>query len=365
MALADRAVARSLDAAVAAREIDAALAADDPDLARSFVELAQERNIALDPALVAKVDAANSTLATATRSVKHFARGLVTGETEDAASLAGTVVSDLLVIGDLRDLAREGSRLAAGQPVDELILAMAWAGPISTAGTYASGGAAAPVRVGLTVVKTARRTGRLGGEMTAWVNQAAYEVVDWAKLRAALGGAGILQPAAVVRAVRASVRPDKAQALVKLAEDVGQVQAKAGTQAALDGLKLARGPRDVSRIATLAAAKGGKTRAILKLLGRGAIMLTVGAFNLAMWIFWAVLTVLGFVSSMRRMAERMTERWCARRRRRRALRAVGWARARSTETVPSHGAMLRRAHARERAVARVRKVRDERALRSA
>ena len=45
-------------------------------------------------------------------------------------------------------------------------------------------------------------------------------------------------------------------------------------------------------------------------------MLTVGTFNLAMWMFWAILTVFGFVSSLKKMTERATERYCARRRRR-------------------------------------------------
>jgi hypothetical protein len=32
-----------------------------------------------------------------------------------------------------------------------------------------------------------------------------------------------------------------------------------------------------------------------------------------MWAFWALLTALGFVSSLKRMSERLTERYCARR----------------------------------------------------
>ena len=121
-----------------------------------------------------------------------------------------------------------------------------------------------------------------------------------------------------MRAAREAVKVDKAQGLVRLVGDVGRVQAKAGTQAALDGLKLAEGPRDMARIARLAAAKGGKTRAILKLAGRGAILLTVSTFNLAMWMFWAILTIFGFVSSLKRTTERVTERYCARRKLRRA-----------------------------------------------
>src|SRR4030095_17005132 len=56
----------------------------------------------------------------------------------------------------------------------------------------------------------------------------------------------------------------------RAAGNVGHIQAKAGTQAALDGLKIAQGPRDLSRIARLAETKGTRTRAILKTLGRGA-----------------------------------------------------------------------------------------------
>src|SRR6266852_4438482 len=42
---ADRALDKTFDAASATREIEAALAADDADLAKSFVELADERNV--------------------------------------------------------------------------------------------------------------------------------------------------------------------------------------------------------------------------------------------------------------------------------------------------------------------------------
>jgi len=313
-ALADHAVARSFDAAVATREIDAALAANDADLAMSFLALARERNLPIDPALADKVERANASLATASRSLGSFARGLVVGEAEDISGLAGTAVGDLFVLGDVRDALREGTRLAAGRDGDELVLGLACVGLAVTAGTYATVGAAAPVRVGLTVVKAARKTGRLGGAMAAWINRALREVVDWTALKRAISSASIAEPAAAMRGAREAVKVEKAQELVRLVGDVGRVQARAGTRAALDGLKVAEGSRDMPRIARLAAAKGGKTRAILKLAGRGAIVLTVGTFNLATWVFWAIVTVFGFVSSLKRMAERITERYCVRRR---------------------------------------------------
>jgi hypothetical protein len=339
-ALADHAVARSFDAAVATREIDAALAANDADLAMSFLALARERNLPIDPALADKVERANASLATASRSLGSFARGLVVGEAEDISGLAGTAVGDLFVLGDVRDALREGTRLAAGRDGDELVLGLACVGLAVTAGTYATVGAAAPVRVGLTVVKAARKTGRLGGAMAAWINRALREVVDWTALKRAINNASIAEPAAAMRGARGAVKVEKAQELVRLVGDVGRVQARAGTRAALDGLKVAEGSRDMTRIARLAAAKGGKTRAILKLAGRGAIVLTVGTFNLATWVFWAIVTVFGFVSSLKRMAERITERYCVRRRLR-LTRKGGASRPSSPlALIPSHATAL-------------------------
>jgi hypothetical protein len=225
------------------------------------------------------------------------------------------------VVGDIRDALREATRLAAGEDADQVILGLACVGLAVTAGTYASVGAAVPARVGITVLKAARKTGRLGAAMTAWLNHSLREVVDWTMLKGAVSRATLAQPAAALRGAREAVKGENARSLVRLVGDVGRVQASAGTRAALDGLKLAEGPRDVSKIARLAAAKGGKTRAILKMAGRAAIVLTVGAFNLTMWLFWALVTLLGFVSSLKRIAERMTERSCRRRKLRRASRA--------------------------------------------
>jgi hypothetical protein len=89
----------------------------------------------------------------------------------------------------------------------------------------------------------------------------------------------------------------------------------------LDSLKVAEGPQDVSRLARLAAAKGTKTRAIIKLLGRAAIVLTASALDLAMWLFWAAFMLLGFASSCKAAVERMTLRYIRWRKARRVRQA--------------------------------------------
>jgi len=69
----------------------------------------------------------------------------------------------------------------------------------------------------------------------------------------------------------------------------------------------------MSRIAQVAERYGPKTRAVLKLGGRAAIMLTMGTISLFSWLVSAALTLLGFCAAAKRMAERATERWIARR----------------------------------------------------
>ena len=148
--IADHALDGQFDAGVAQREIEAALAAHDADLAQSFVDLAADRHVTIDPALVQKVNAATAEATTTRHKAESFARGFVTGEPDDMAALAGTTLGDLFVFGDIRDALREGKRLATGEQADELVLGLACVGIAITAGTYATFGAAAPARVGLT-----------------------------------------------------------------------------------------------------------------------------------------------------------------------------------------------------------------------
>jgi hypothetical protein len=301
--------------------IEAALAAHDADLANSFVELARDRNIALPDDLLSRVSDAVREENSTSHFAKRFATGLVTGNADDAASLSGTVAGDLFVIGDVRDVLREGKHLAMGEETDRLVLGLAAAGLAVTAATYVSVGGAAPARAGLTLVKDARKVGRLGEGLAAWAGRSAREVVDTPLLQNAVANGSVLRPGETVSAIKAAFRVEKAGALVRLGKDVARVTERAGTRGALDSLRVAEGPKDVARAARLAEAKGGKTRAIMKLLGRGALLLASGAFDLALWLFGALVTLFGILSSIKATTERLTQSWCDRRRARRLRQA--------------------------------------------
>jgi hypothetical protein len=302
--------------------IEAALAAGDAGLAESFVGLASEKDIPLSAELLKRVSDVVSEENTASHFAGRFARGFVTGEADDVGSLSGTVAGDLFVFGDIRDVVREGKHLVMGEDTDRIVLGLATAGLAVTAATYVSVGGAAPVRAGLTLVKDARKVGRLGEGLTEWAGRSAREVVDAPMLQNAVATGSVMRPGQTVSAIKAAFHAEKAGALVRLAKDVGRVSEKAGARGALDTLRIAEGPEDVARAARLAESKGGQTRAILKMLGRGALLLAAGAFDLSLWVLGALFALFGFVASIKAMTERMTQSWLDRKRARRLRKQI-------------------------------------------
>ena len=302
--------------------IEAALAAGDADLAGSFAELARDNNVALGDELSKRVSDAVVEDNSTAQFAKRFAMGLVTGNADDIASLSGTVAGDLFVFGDIRDVVREGKHLAMGEETDHLILGLATVGLVVTAATYVSVGGAVPLRAGLTLVKDTRKVGRLSEGLVQFAGRSAREVVDAPVLQKAVASGSVLRPGETIGALKAAFRAEKAGALVRLAKDVGRIGEKAGIKAAQDTLKIAESPKEVARAARLAEKKGGQTRAILKTLGRGALLLATGAFNLTLWLFGLALTLFGFLSSIKATTERLTYAWLRRKKARRAQRLM-------------------------------------------
>jgi hypothetical protein len=71
----------------------------------------------------------------------------------------------------------------------------------------------------------------------------------------------------------------------------------------------------VEKLAKLAAAKGPSTRAVLKLLGRAAIVAGLGLLQMASWMFWALALLVGAVTALKRAAERLTASYILHRKR--------------------------------------------------
>ncbi|MFD2111131.1 hypothetical protein [Thiorhodococcus fuscus] len=101
--------------------------------------------------------------------------GLLSGTSDETIGQAAGVATDLFVIGDLRDLAKQGTRWWHEEETDEVIVALATIGVAASAAQLATGaatlgtaGAASPglaaataVKGGSAVLKSARKLGKL------------------------------------------------------------------------------------------------------------------------------------------------------------------------------------------------------------
>lgn len=279
-------------------EIDAAVAGRDLDLARSFVALAGERGIAVPAAQHAAIAAlaAREPL----NAIEDFGHGLVAGERDSAAAMAGALAGDLIGLGDLRDLASEGRKWLGGEATDPLILALAAGGLAISAVTIASVGVALPARNGLSVVKAASKARLLSPALTASLGRLTRDAVHRPALTASLAAAAKLDLAASRSAAGAILKPAVVTRLTALGQDAGALYARTGQRGLRQVLAVADDAGDIARASKLAAAKGGSFRAVIKVLGRGALVL--GALSMTA-IGWMVALV-GYAIAIAMLAQR-------------------------------------------------------------
>lgn len=107
--------------------------------------------------------------------LNKLSEGLMSGTSDETLGQTAGVITDFFVIGDIRDLLKQGVNLAQGEEVDQVLVALASLGIVASAaqvasgaGTVATAGVAAPAAVGstaaksgLVVLKTARKLGHL------------------------------------------------------------------------------------------------------------------------------------------------------------------------------------------------------------
>ena len=113
----DQALDRDSIATSREHEIRAALAADDTDLAQSFVELAADRGVAVDPAVARQRQASEEKDDSPPEPPGRFVRP-VDRRADRSRESCRHRRRRSFVFGDIRDGAREGTRYLTGQKYD-------------------------------------------------------------------------------------------------------------------------------------------------------------------------------------------------------------------------------------------------------
>ncbi|MBC7312573.1 MAG: hypothetical protein H5U11_08775, partial [Rhizobium sp.] len=287
-------------------EIEQAIADGDHDYATALYDLAVRHGHALSPALRERAE--GTWLGRAYLTGSRAAKGFVVGSLDSGPEIAGSVTSDLIGVGDLRDFSVQGYRYVAGD-YDPILLGLSAVGLGLTVSTLGTAGAAAVPDAGLSVLKNAYRARKISAPLTAYLTKNAAKLVDTRILKAEMIAAsdeGALGLARLQKVAARSVDGKVAQTLVDDATVLGTLGTKGGVRSSLAALAIAEGPKDLRKLQRVATRFGDESHAVMKFLGRS--VLEIGAALYAVAVAVASL-LLAFTLAVLRLSARMFARF--------------------------------------------------------
>ena len=275
-----------------------ALERDDIEEADMYVEIAKFLDYQLPESTIARINEAHELSATVVRNTYQFGEGFVTGTGESTAGLAGAVTSDLTVIGDLRDIALEGGRMLAGQEYSELILGLSVVGVGVTAATIATGGGGIVAKAGISLVKAARRTGRLTSEFATTLTRLTTDAVNMPLLRRTMSGVDLTDLTRTQRVISDYGRNVRASRLLPVLSRMGEISNRVGPAETVRLMKFVKTGENLDDVSDMTKRFGLRSRGIMELTGKIALRSFKTAFRMMEWVAQSIMAILAWVGGL-------------------------------------------------------------------
>jgi hypothetical protein len=276
-------------------KIVAALERDDVEEADMYFEIAKFMNYEMPAETMAKMDDAHALSATVVRNTWQFGEGFVTGQAESNAGLAGAVTSDLTVVGDVRDIAGEGGKMMAGQEYSDLVLGLSVVGIGVTAATVATGGGGIVVKAGISLLKAAKRTGKLTKEFAESMTRMAREAVNMPLLQQTLRKTDLKDLKATERVFTDYGRNVRAARLLPVLNKMGEINQTVGPAETIRLMKFVRTSENLDDVAGMTKRFGIKSRGIMELTGKASLRAFKTSFK---FVEWLAASIYGLVTWM-------------------------------------------------------------------
>lgn len=272
-------------------EIEAALDDDDSELAASLLEVTDQLAYPVDATLRQRIVDAQAF--NAQRTLGDIWDGFAKGDASSEAGLGGALLADMTGAGDIRDLIIEGSAFLKGEEPDQVVLVISTVGVALTAGTYMSGGAGLPIRAGASVLKAAKKAGKMPEPLVNELTNLAKTSLNRQALDAAVDAAKRFDGPALAGAAGRILNEQATNKIKQAADDIASIHSKAGYRAVNQSLQVAESTADISKLRKLADATGKRLQGTLKLLGRAALEMGELMAKLIGWMTTALLWLLG------------------------------------------------------------------------
>jgi len=163
--------------------------------------------------------------------------GILKGKSDETLGQLSAIASDFLVIGDIRDLAIQGSNYAKDEEVDKVILALSSIGLIASASTIYSLGTTSPIKGSISLLKYGKRAKKL----PPWLSK---QLVHEAKM---------------VRQTKSLTK------LEELLKPINKLYEKVGLKQTLDLLKQTKNLNELKTVVKFSSRFGKKSSILLKI----------------------------------------------------------------------------------------------------
>lgn len=278
------------------RRIDQALDNGAYDDAVMYGDIATYMGVEIEPGTSARLAHEQSLGPTVLRNTGSFFEGFVSGQGGDTASFMGALTSDLTVVGDVRDIGTEGTKLVNGEDYSELVLGLSVVGLAATAATVATSGGALPARVGISILKVAKKAGTLTSRFARDMARLLGEAVNFEKLRGALKGVNLADSSATRHAVADYASGVSFARLTPVLDNVATLEKTVGPAESVRLMKYVGKSEDLADITKMSGRLGKKTRGVVELTGKTSLRAFKTVANLILWALgwgWAFAAAIG------------------------------------------------------------------------
>lgn len=260
-----------------------------------YQNLAKQLDYTLLPTTLTEIEAHNGFLETSWRNTKEFTSGFLQGDSQSVLGMSGSIASDLTLYGDLRDLKKEGSKYIDDESYDAFILNISLVGIGLSASQLFSVGAATPLKVGASVLKVAKKTGKLTKPFTKVLSKRLSKTVD-TKLLKTLEFNSIFKLENTTKTIAKSVDLKPVKTLFK---DVNLIKTNTSMVDTISLMKYVDTPKELKQIVKISNTYKANTKGVMKVLGKGALRAGKSVMKWTTRLIWGLIglvtSFLGFV----------------------------------------------------------------------
>ncbi len=266
------------------------------DDAVMYQDLAEYLGVILNQETLDLIAKNNDILSKSWRNIKKFGNGFFSGEADDMAGLSGSIASDMTLYGDFRDLAKEGNNFVHNQPYDQVVFGMAAIGVGLSASQLFSFGTTTPAKVGASIVKAAKKMGKLSKSFVRIISSKLSKAIDFKALKKV----DYTSIAAIKKETKRIEKSLNTPYIRKAFKNIDTVHKNTDSYAdTIALLKYVDDPKDLQKVVNVSKKYKKNSKAVFKVLGKGVIKGVVkGTARIIKWTSLLIAQVISFFVSL-------------------------------------------------------------------